>query len=134
MADLQTLPDEVRALMTARNYAHIATLMPDGSPHVSPVWADLDGGLIVVNTVEGRVKTRNIRRDPRVALSVHDQEDPYRMVAIRGEAIEVTRDGADEHIDALAKKYLGVNRYPNRRPGEQRVIVRIRADHVATMG
>ncbi|HZD80926.1 MAG TPA: PPOX class F420-dependent oxidoreductase [Actinomycetota bacterium] len=132
--EVDPLPVPVAELLRGRNFAHLATLMPDGSPHVAPVWVDLEDGLIRVNTVEGRVKTRNLRRDPRVALSVDDHEDPYRMASIRGEVVEVTIEGADEHIDALAGKYLGVDRYPNRRRGERRVIVKIRPDRVATMG
>lgn len=125
------LTDEQRRLFERKNFGHIATAMPDGSPQVSPVWVTLDGDDIIVNTAEGRVKTRNIRRDPRVALSVHDQDDPYSMVALRGVVTEMTHEGADESIDELARKYLGADSYPYREPSEQRVILRIRPEHVA---
>lgn len=121
-----------KALFEGKNFGHLATLMPDGSPQVSPVWVGLDGDDIIVNTAEGRLKTRNVRRDPRVAISVADQEDPYSKVAVRGVVVEITHARADEGIDRFAKKYLGRDSYPNRRPGEQRVILRIRPQHLAT--
>lgn len=124
----------VRQLLEGKNFAHLATLMPDGSPQVTPVWVDYDGAHVLVNTAEGRQKPKNLRHDQRVALSVHDQENPYRMATIRGRAIELTHDGADAHIDKLAKKYLGQDTYPFRQPGEQRVLVRIEPEHVATYG
>jgi PPOX class probable F420-dependent enzyme len=129
-----TLSDGARKLLEGRNFAHIATLMPDGSPQVTPVWVDYDGQYVLVNTAEGRAKPRNVRRDPRVALSVVNQENPYQMVSIRGRVIEVTNQGADEHIDKLAKKYLGQDKYPFRQPGEQRLIFKIEPEHVATYG
>jgi PPOX class probable F420-dependent enzyme len=107
--------------------------MPDGSPQVTPVWVDFDGKFILVNTAEGRRKPRNIRRDPRVALDVTSREDPYRMVTVRGRVVELANEGADEHIDKLAKKYLGQDRYPFRQPGERRVILKIEPEHVAGM-
>ncbi|MGH3114050.1 MAG: PPOX class F420-dependent oxidoreductase, partial [Gaiellaceae bacterium] len=105
-----------------------ATLMPDGAPHVSTIWIDVDGDDVVFNTSEGRVKTANIARDPRVSISVFDQDDPYEQVVIHGTVVDVTREGADEHIDRMARKYLGLDAYPWREPGERRVIVRIRPD------
>jgi PPOX class probable F420-dependent enzyme len=100
---------------------------------VSPVWVDLDGDDIIVNTAEGRLKASNVQRDPRVAISVAKQEDPYSRVVVRGVVIEMTHEGADEGIDRLAKKYLGQDRYPWRSPDERRVVLRIRAEHVAAM-
>jgi PPOX class probable F420-dependent enzyme len=106
--------------------------MPDGSPQVTPVWVDLDGGYILVNTAEGRRKPKNIRHDPRVAIDVISREDPYRMVTVRGRVVDVTSEGADAHIDKLAKKYLGQDKYPFRAAGERRVIFKIEPEYVAT--
>ena len=127
-----SLPDDVRALLEAPNIAHLTTLMPDGSPQVTPVWVDYDGRYVLVNTAEGRQKPRNVRRDPRVALSLTDRENPYVWAMIRGRAVELTHEGADDHIDRLAKKYLGEDRYPFRQAGEQRVIVKIEPLRVTT--
>jgi PPOX class probable F420-dependent enzyme len=124
------LPEAAQKLFREPNFGHLATLMPDGSPQVTPVWVDFDGKFILVNTAEGRRKPKNIRRDPRVAISVTSKEDPYRMVTVRGRVTEVTREGADEHIDKLAKKYLGQDKYPFRAPGERRVIFKIEPEYV----
>lgn len=126
------LSERDRRILEAPNFAGLATVMPDGAPHVSTVWIDLDGEEVLVNTGEGLVKTENLRRDARVALSVFDQQDdPYEQVVIRGTVVGITPDGADEHIDRLAEKYLGVDTYPWREPGEQRLILRIRVDRVS---
>jgi PPOX class probable F420-dependent enzyme len=127
-----SLPDDARELLEAPNIAHITTLMPDGSPQVTPVWVDYDGRYVLVNTAEGRQKPRNMRRDPRVALSLTDRENPYVWAMIRGRVVELTHEGADDHIDRLAKKYLGEDRYPFRQAGEQRVIVKIEPLRVTT--
>jgi PPOX class probable F420-dependent enzyme len=124
------LPEAAQKLFREPNFAHLATIMPDGSPQVTPVWVDVDGGYVVVNTAEGRQKPKNIRRDPRVAIDVISREDPYRMVTVRGRVVEVTSEGADAHIDKMAKKYLGQDKYPFRAPGERRVIVKIEPEHV----
>lgn len=129
-----TLSDGVRKLIEGQNFAHLATLMPDGSPQVTAVWIDLAGTDILVNTAEGRQKPRNLRADPRVAISIVDQANPYSAAFIRGRVVEITHDGADDHIDKMAKKYTGQERYQMRAPGEQRLIVRIRPEHVSTMG
>ncbi len=129
-----SLSDGVRKLLESPNFAHLATVMPDGSPQVTPVWVDYDGSHVLVNTAEGRQKPRNLRRDPRVALSVVDQGNAYAWVAIRGRVVELTHENADEHIDRLSKKYLGRDSYPARKAGEQRVIVKIEPEHVASMG
>jgi PPOX class probable F420-dependent enzyme len=126
------LPDDARELLEAPNIAHLTTLMPDGSPQVTPVWVDYDGRYVLVNTAEGRQKPRNMRRDPRVALSLTDRENPYVWAMIRGRVVELTHEGADDHIDRLAKKYLGEDRYPFRQAGEQRVIVKIEPLRVTT--
>jgi PPOX class probable F420-dependent enzyme len=125
------LRDRDRRILEAANFASVATLMPDGSSHVSTIWIDVDGDDVVFNTSEGRVKTVNIRRDPRVSISAFDQNDPYEQVVIRGTVVDLTHDGAKEHIDRLAKKYLGLDEYPWLESGEQRVIVRVRPDHVS---
>ncbi len=128
-----TLSEGVKKLFLATNYGHLATLMADGSPQVTPVWVDIDGDRILVNTAEGRVKPRNVRRDARVAISVHRQDNPYSAAFIRGRVVDITQEGADELIDKLAKKYLGQDRYPYRQPGEQRVILVIEPEHVGSM-
>jgi PPOX class probable F420-dependent enzyme len=125
------LSDRDRRIMEGPNFASVATVMPDGSPHVSTIWIDLDGDDVLFNTSEGRVKTANLRRDPRVAISVFDQNDPYEQVVVHGTVVDLTHDGAREHIDRLAKKYLGLDEYPWLEPGEQRVIVRVRPDHIS---
>ena len=127
MADI---PEQGTEILRKRSFAHLATLMPDGSPHVSPVWVDVENGHVVINTAEGRLKPENMRRDPRVALSVTDPDDPYSAVLIRGRAAEITHESADEHIDAMAQKYLDQETYPFRQPGEVRVKVRIEPERV----
>jgi PPOX class probable F420-dependent enzyme len=128
------IPEKFLDLLQKKAFAQVATLMLDGSPHVSPVWFDYDGRHIVINSAKGRVKDRNMRKDPRVGLDIQDPDNPYRHLSIRGRAVEITENGADEHIDKLAKKYLGKDRYPNRQPGEVRVIYRIEPEHCFTMG
>ena len=128
------IPQQFRDLLTKKAFASLATVMADGSPQVTPVWFDFDGTHLRVNSAKGRVKDRNMRRNGRVALSILDPENPYRHVAIRGRVEEITEAGAEAHIDSLSKKYLGQDRYPNRRPGEVRVIYRIRPERVSTMG
>ena len=115
-------------------FAHLATLTKDGGPQVTPVWIDFDGSLIWINTAKDRIKDQNMRRDKRVAISILDPDNAYRHAAIRGEVAEITENGADAHIDAMAKKYLGKDRYPFCSPNEVRVIYKIRPVKVATMG
>ncbi len=122
------LPEKALALILAPNIANIATVMPNGAPHVVPVWVDYDDGYLLINTAEGRQKLKNIRHDPRVALDIVDRHNVYQVLALRGHVVEVTREGADAHIDKLAKKYLGQDKYPSRAPGERRVIIRIEPD------
>jgi PPOX class probable F420-dependent enzyme len=128
------IPDQFKDLFSKAAFAHLATLMPDGSPQVTPVWCDFDGTNVRVNSAKGRVKDKNMRRNKKVALSVQDPENPYRFLAMRGEVVEITEEGADAHIDSLAKKYLGKDKYPFRGPGEARVIYKIRPVNVHTMG
>jgi len=118
---MKRIPDTHADVLEKPSFAHFSTLMDDGSPHTAPVWVDMDGGLIVVNSAEGRLKDRNVRRDPRVAISLTDPENPYRSLAIRGKVVKITNEGADAHIDALAKKYMGVDEYPFRSKEEVRV-------------
>ncbi|MGH7321437.1 MAG: PPOX class F420-dependent oxidoreductase [Candidatus Rokuibacteriota bacterium] len=130
-----TVPDTYKDLLTEKKaFASLATVMPDGSPQVTPVWFDFDGSHFRMNSARGRVKDRNMRRTPRVAFAILDPDNPYRHVAVRGRVVEVTEQGADAHIDALAKKYLGQDRYPYRRAGEVRVIYKIAPDKVGGMG
>jgi PPOX class probable F420-dependent enzyme len=128
------LSDADRVLLEAPNFASLATRMADGSPQASVVWIDVDGDDLLVNTAEGRTKTENMRRDPRVAACLFDRLDPYRQLMVRGHVTGFTHDGADAHIDALAKKYTGADVYGGHRPDQQRVIVRIAVDGVARMG
>ncbi len=131
----ESIPEGFMDLLTQkRAFAHLATLMPDGSPQVTPVWFDWDGETVRVNSARGRQKDRNMRRAAHVALSIQDPDNPYRYLAMRGVVTEVTEEGADAHIDSLAKKYLGVDSYPYRQPGEVRVIYKIRPERVSTMG
>ena len=114
-------------------FGFVATVMPDGTPQVTPVWVDYDGTHVIFNTAKGRVKERNLRRDGRVTLVVSDPANPYRYIQVRGRA-SLSEEGADAHIDKLAKKYLGMDKYPHRQPGEVRVIVRITPEAVQTWG
>jgi PPOX class probable F420-dependent enzyme len=130
----EQIPDGFKDILNKRGYAHLATLMQDGSPQVTPVWYDFDGNYIRINTAKGRLKDKNMRRAKQVALSIQDPDNPYRYLAIRGDIEEITENGADAHIDSLAKKYLDKDRYPFRAPGEVRVIYKIRPEKVSTMG
>ncbi|MGH7826493.1 MAG: PPOX class F420-dependent oxidoreductase [Candidatus Binatia bacterium] len=130
----EKIPDHFKDMFTKVAFANVATIMPDGSPQVTPVWFDYDGTHIRVNTAKGRVKDKNMRRNKNVALSIQDPDNPYRYLAVRGEVAEITEQGADDHIDALAQKYLGKNKYPFRGSGEVRVMYKIRPDRVSTIG
>ncbi|MBI5697412.1 MAG: PPOX class F420-dependent oxidoreductase [Thaumarchaeota archaeon] len=122
------MTDSAINLFRGKNFGFIASLMSDGSPQLTPVWIDYDGQFLLVNTAEGRTKQKNFARDPRVAISVIDQNNPYNMVSIRGKVVQQTSDGADEHIDRLAKRYLGVDKYPFRAPDEKRIILKIKPE------
>jgi PPOX class probable F420-dependent enzyme len=130
----EQIPDGFKDILNKPGYAHLATLMKDGSPQVTPVWYDFDGTHIRINTAKGRLKDKNMRRDKQVALSIQDPDNPYRYLAIRGAIDDITENGADAHIDALAKKYLDKDKYPFRAPGEVRVMYKIRPEKVSTMG
>ena len=128
------MPTEIdpqsRKLLEAPNFAHVATIREDGTPHAAPVWVDVDDGMILLNSARGRAWPTNLDRDPHLSITVQNRENPYEYTSIRGEVTEQTTDGADAHINALAKKYLDKDEYPFRQPGEERVIVRVRPLHV----
>jgi PPOX class probable F420-dependent enzyme len=128
------IPDKYRDLFNKRAFAALTTLMPDGSPQTTPVWVDTDGEYVIFNSAKGRQKDRNVRRDPRVALAIVDPDNPYRYLEVRGKVAEITEHGADAHIDKMAKKYLGQDKYPYRQGGEVRVIYKVRPEHTTTMG
>ena len=130
----EPIPEKYRDLFDKRAFANLATLMPDGFPQVTPVWCDYDGTHVLVNSARGRQKERNLRRDPRVALAILDPDNPYRYLEVRGRVVEITENGADEHIDRLAKKYLGADKYPYRKPGEVRIIFKVQPERVRTYG
>jgi PPOX class probable F420-dependent enzyme len=129
-----TIDTRSEELLKAKNFCHVATFSPDGTIHDVPVWVDVQGGLPTLNTAEGRAWPRNLERDPRVTLTVQNLDDPYEYVEIRGRVAQRTHEGADAHIDALAKKYLGRDSYPGRRPGERRVIIRVEPERVYSKG
>ena len=128
------IPEAFRDLFQKKAFASLATLMPDGKPQVTPVWCDFDGTHVIVNSAKGRVKDRNMRRDPRVSVALIDPENPYRYLQLQGRVVEITEEGADKHIDKMAKKYMGVDKYPLRQPGEVRVIYKIEPERAQTMG
>jgi PPOX class probable F420-dependent enzyme len=120
-------------LQQKKAFANLATIMPDGSPQVTPVWIDYERGMIRMNTAKGRVKSRNLKPGAPVALAILDPDNPYRYVQIRGRVANVHEAGADAHIDSLAKKYLGKDKYPFRQPGEVRVMYEIEPVSVSGM-
>lgn len=132
---MATISDQYLDLMQNKKaFAHLATVMPDGTPHVTPVWFDYGSGIVRVNTAAGRVKARNMKEGAAVALSIMDPDNPYRYIQVRGRVRRVIEQGADSHIDALAKKYLGKDKYPWRQPGETRLTVEIEPTSVSSMG
>lgn len=128
------IPEKYADLFEKKAFAHLATLMPDGTPQVTPVWVDHDGDYILVNSARGRRKDKNMERNKSVALSIQDPENPYRYLEVRGKVVEITEAGADQHIDKMAKKYMGVDTYPYRQPSETRVIYKIKPEHTSQMG
>jgi PPOX class probable F420-dependent enzyme len=130
----EAIEGRARELLEAPNFCHVGSLRKDGSPAVSPVWVDVQGDRVVLNTAEGRAWPANVRRDPRVNLTVQNLENPYEFVSIKARLVEDTQAGADEHIDAMAMKYLGEETYPFRSEGEVRVILRFEADGVNHFG
>ena len=130
----QTLPENYRDLFQKKAFASLATVMPDGRPQVTPVWCDFDGTHVIVNTAKGRRKDRNMRANPRVSLAIIEPDNPYRYLEVRGRVAEITENGADAHIDRMAKKYLGADKYPYRQPGEVRVLYKIAPEHFSSTG
>jgi len=126
---LAKLTEQAKQLIDGKNFASVATLMPDGSPQVAPVWVDREGDTVVINATVNRQRYRNLKRDPRVALCVFDQNNPYSKVLIRGKVMEITKAGAEEHIDKLSMKYNGA-KYPWHKADDARVIIRIKPEHV----
>ena len=129
---MSTIPENFHDLFQKKVFAQLATIMGDGTPQVTPVWCEFDGTHVVINSAKGRTKDRNMRRNPNVALSIQDPENPYRHLALKGTVVEITENGADAHIDKLSKKYTGKDVYPNRRAREVRVIYRISPERIFT--
>ncbi len=130
----EVIPPRCLALYQKKSFGHLATLLPNGTPQTSPVWVDFDDTHVLVNSARGRLKDKNMRQRPQVALSIQDPDDPYRYLEVRGRVVEITEQGADEHIDRLAKRYLGLDRYPYRQPGEVRVIYKIKPERTSALG
>jgi PPOX class probable F420-dependent enzyme len=130
----EIIPEKYLDLLKKPAFANLGTIMRDGSPQVTPVWVDFDGKYVRVNSALGRVKDKNMRRDPRVSLSIQDPENPYRYLEIRGKVEEITQSGADDHINKLSQKYLGKPEYPYRKPGEVRVLYKIAPQKINSMG
>lgn len=122
--------ENIMRLIDGRNFAFLATVKKDGSPQVTPTWIDRDKDIILINTAEGRVKHRNVTNDPRVAISLVDDQNPYSMVTISGRVIELTNEGANDHIDKLARKYLKVEKYPGHSPEIKRIILKIKPEKI----
>lgn len=130
MAVTEISKEDISKLFAGRNLVFISTISYDGSPHVTPVWADMEGEFVLINTFDDSTKVRNARRDPRVALSIVDTYNTYNMVSIKGKVVDITSEGADAHLHRLAKKYLGIGKYYYRKPRHQRVIMKIKPEKV----
>lgn len=123
---MSKLTESAKKLLEGKNFVYIATVNPDGTPQVTPTWVDTDGNYVLINTAVGRVKHRNVKKNPHVALAITDQANPYNLIIIRGKVVDqVTGKPAEDHIDKMAKKYQGLDKYPHRRPGEKRVLFKI---------
>jgi PPOX class probable F420-dependent enzyme len=120
--------EEISKLFAGRNLVFVSTISSDGSPHVTPVWADMEDEYILINSFDGSAKVKNARRDPRVALAITDAFNTYNMVSMKGRVVDITPDGADEHLHKLAKKYLGIGKYYYRKPKQRRVIMKIKPE------
>jgi PPOX class probable F420-dependent enzyme len=127
------LPQSVKKILEDKAYGHVITYGPSGKPQVTMVWVDVDGDDVVFNTAEGRLKPKNLKRDPRVIVSVQDRNDPQSYMVFHGNAT-VSEAGADAHIDKLAKRFLGADKYPFRQPGEKRLMVRVKPDRIGGYG
>lgn len=126
-----TLTEAQKSMIDGKNFAHVATKFPNGAVQVNPVWVDRDGDRVLINSAEGRAKVVNLRNDPQVTLEISNSENPYEYLELRGRVVEMTRDGADAHIDALAKKYMDLDEYPMRKEGEVRVKIAIAVEKVS---
>jgi len=129
---MSKIPDTFSDLFQKKAFCQLATMMPDGTPQVTPVWCEFDGEHVVINSAKGRVKDRNMRRNPNVAISIQDPDQPYRHLSLKGKVVEITENGADAHIDKLSKKYTGKDSYPGRRAGEVRVVYKIQPEKIFT--
>ena len=132
MADV--IPEKYLDLFDKKSFAHLATVNSDGTPQVTPVWVDYDGTHVVINSARGRRKDKNMERNGAVALSMQDPDNPYRYLEVRGRVEEITEEGADQHIDKMAKKYMGVDKYPGHSPNEVRVLYTIKPERISKMG
>ncbi len=124
------LSEKAIKLIDGKNFGNLAFVMADGSPHVSPVWVDREGDLILVNTAEGRAKAKHLKANHRVALSIFDQQNPYEKVLIKGRVVDMTKKGAEEHNHKISLKYLGTSNNPHRQPGVGRILVKIEPERV----
>src|SRR5690349_3918763 len=129
-----SFPEKYLDLFNKKAFGSFTTLMPDGSPQTTPVWVDLVDGKVLVNSALGRQKDKNLRRDPRVAVTLIDPDNPYRYLELRGRVSEITHEGAEKHIDKMAKKYLDKDKYPFAQEGEKRVIYKIDIERVSPHG
>lgn len=127
------MSEKAKKLIDGKNFASVATLMPDGSPQVAPVWIDRDGDTIILNATRNRQRTLNLRRDPRVAICIFDQSNPYSNVSIRGKAVDITETGGEAHIDKMNMKYHGVPKYAYHNPNDPRVLIRVEATRIHEM-
>ena len=124
------MDSKAEILLNGKNLVFLATVMPDGSPQVTPVWGNFDDSHILINTAEGRLKHKNVIKDPRVAVSVVDSENPLDMTTIRGRVVEIIPDSDYTHANKLAKQYMGLEEYPFKRPGEKRIVFKIKPERV----
>lgn len=131
---MSRIPAEAMYLLEGKHFANVATLNPDGSPQVTPVWIGHEGDTVLINTTKDRIKHRNLSADPRVSISVFDSENPYKALLIQGRVMEMTEEGADDHINALSKRYLDEDVYPFSQPGEVRIRVLIHPEKVSLTG
>jgi PPOX class probable F420-dependent enzyme len=123
---MHKLSDSARKMLEGKNFVYIATVNPDGTPQVTPTWVDTDGNYVLINTAVGRVKHRNVGKNPHVALAITDQANPYNLILIKGKVVDqITGHVAEDHIDKMAKKYQGLEKYPHRTPGEKRILLKI---------
>ena len=130
----QVIPEKYQDLFEKKAFASLATVMPDGTPQVTPVWVDFDGKHVIVNSARGRRKDKNMTKNASVSLSIMDPDNPYRYLEVRGRVAEITEEGANQHIDKMAKKYMGVDKYPYHQPGDVRVMYKIEPTHTSQMG